>query len=721
MGQCFVRGGVGFVLTLLLALSAAAQEPKIKRMGSDGKPIFLDLSQAVPLSPNPWLSFLPDDVAPDWEYWNAYARQASADRRAIQGPSPALLAIAETEPNNSPATADFIPSFGTGGGDDPEADVTGNVSAGALPPPTPAGPFAEDDGSIPLANPTSLVPDSAISTTGTIGDGPHGSAGTGNGDFDFFRLSNVPAGQQITINMDTAGNGVIDLDPFVALWNSAGDLLAFNDDQADGADGFDSFLQFTSPALDNYYVSIGSFGAAIPIDPFDSGSGLGAGTEGGYSVYIGMATIDVDFFSFNLAPGDVISANVTGAATQLALFDPDGVFRISSAQEVSFIYPPESPLPGGGNASFAYVTENGGRWAVGVAGNTGAYTLELRVFRPGLESEPEDAKQILFVDFNGATINPVIFGGPNSNRALSPLSSFLPGWGLVAGDLNDVIDAILSSIEESINEDCEAFGLNPNFGVDIRNSRDNADPFGQSYVSRLIVGGTISQLGLSTIGIAESIDPGNFAFEETAVILLDLLSTGATNPNSLNQFAVNPPATMVDLVGVGVGNITSHEAGHYLGSFHTAQINEIPNIMDQGGNLPNSVGVGPDLTFNTADDADVDFGFDIYVPNEGFNGVENTLDTTAFALYMDMGDVCCRDGDVDQNCDITPGDALLAFQSFLEQSALDECQSYHADVDSPTTPPTVTPGDALCIFNFFLERDSCIDQFPQSCTDCDNK
>ena len=70
-------------------------------------------------------------------------------------------------------------------------------------------------------------------------------------------------------------------------------------------------------------------------------------------------------------------------------------------------------------------------------------------------------------------------------------------------------------------------GLNQRFRLRILNSRDHADPFGKPNVSRLIVGGTIAESGIATIGIAQSIDPGNFATEETAVVLLDVLSAPA--------------------------------------------------------------------------------------------------------------------------------------------------------------------------------------------------
>jgi hypothetical protein len=77
---------------------------------------------------------------------------------------------------------------------------------------------------------------------------------------------------------------------------------------------------------------------------------------------------------------------------------------------------------------------------------------------------------------------------------------------------------------------------------------------------------------------------------------------------------------------------------------------------------------------------------------------------------------CCRDGDVNASCSVTPGDALLAFQHYLGQTTLTLCQQYHADVNSPAEPPVVTPGDALCIFQYYLGQPSCLAGFPQACS-----
>lgn len=380
------------------------------------------------------------------------------------------------------------------------------------------------------------------------------------------------------------------------------------------------------------------------------GLGFDPGEDPEYDVSGTLTAGDIDFFSFDVLPGDVLGVNRQGVGSLLQLLDPAGALFIGSSADNTFIYPVASPLPGGGGRAFAWVVDAPGTLALRVSGGTGAYTLQVRLFRPGLQDEVLGTHQTLFVDFDGATINAqAIFGQGSTNAVLSPLSSFLAGWGLTAGDENAVIDAVLAVVAENIDDDVkllgangdfEASGIHGQFDVEILNSRDHADPFGQPNVSRLIVGGTISQLGISTIGIAESIDPGNYEAGETAVILLDLLSAPAPNPNSLNTIPRAPGVPILDLIGVGVGNITAHEAGHYIGNWHTNRLNAFPCIMDSGGSMANITGIGPDGTFGTADDIDVDFINDQFATNEGFTGTEHTLQVVSFGCSTGMVSQC---------------------------------------------------------------------------------
>lgn len=620
---CLTAVGLALILFTLLALPAAAEDAK-----RGWTPEELAVTPAP--GPNPWLSFLPADAEVDWDYWHAKMRFDAEKRAATRRVPTRTVAVTDTESNNSVATAQAIAGFGTDTGLDPAAKVNGSIAA----PVTPSAfmPAAEDNGSIPLASATGLTSGNAVTATGTIGDGPHGSGGSGSADFDFFAITGVVTGQRIAVSVTTADPSD-DLDPNTAVWNSAGELVAFNEDI--GFPNFDSSLVYTAEADGTYYVSVGGWkssldGSVLPQDPFDSSSGTGAASEGDYTIVIGLDSLDVDCFAVDLRAGDILGASTTTRVVEV--YEPGGELRMASNQDGSGLYSAASPLPGGtGVAADMVAAVDGAHFVCIQGGNAGAYTLTIEAYRTTLELE--GAVQTLFVDFDGATIDPAIFGDPPGTATLSPLSSFLSGWGLGPGDEDAVIDAILASVEETVQTDLAA-GPNPSFRVEILNSRDHADPFGQPNVSRLIVGGTIAELGIGTIGIAETIDPGNFGTTDTAVVLLDLLSAPASDPNSLNQFPLGGGATIIDLVGVGVGNITAHEAGHFLGNWHTENDTAIsgPSIMDQGGNLANSIGVGPDGIFGTGDDVDVDLGPDAFESAEGFVGIEPTGERTAFGL-----------------------------------------------------------------------------------------
>jgi hypothetical protein len=154
----------------------------------------------------------------------------------------------------------------------------------------------------------------------------------------------------------------------------------------------------------------------------------------------------------------------------------------------------------------------------------------------------------------------------------------------------------------------------------------------------VIVGGTAAETGIGTIGIAQSIDAGNFGREETALMMLDELSAPAGPVWSLNTYR-GAGSDWVAFVGRAVGNVTSHEVGHMSGSWHTDRLNDVPGIMDPGGADDPTVmfAVGPDGLGGTADDPDLDFVEEVLSPSEGFTGVEDTLNRTAWAFVRGTG------------------------------------------------------------------------------------
>jgi hypothetical protein len=594
--------------------------------------------QAAPVGANPYTGLLPDPSTVDWAYWQQVAQargEARASQQAAAATTPPLV-YNEVEPptvqgqNDSQGTAELVNGFGTGGRrNNPAAQLVGTLSPGSAP--ATVVPSVEDDGAIPLANVTGLGGGPGRSVTdATIGDGPHGSAGSGLGDFDYFKITGASAGQVLVADTDTPTS---ELDTVVALLSSSGALIAFNDQ--DGQSN-DSLLTVTIPAPGDYYVLVLGF-LNIPSDPFSSGSGNGAQSEGAYTLTLDLdIPHETDFYSFDLKAGDVVGATVNGAASELRLFDPSGRPLMGSQQDVTFIYLGNSPLPGGGRATLDHVARAPGRYALMVTGGAGPYEVTLEAHRPE-ERQERNEVQTLFVDFDGGQVNTGPLGGVGVVN-MSPLASFLPRWGLTPADEDALIDAILATVEENVRSDLAQSGGNPRFAVRIRNSRDNADTFGQPNVSRLVVGGTIAETGIPTIGISQSIDPGNFGHEETALILLDILSdpAGPFGDPSLNTY-IGPASDRIAFIGHAIGNIVAHEAGHFLGSWHVDQFDAAANLMDQGGNFPVMYQVGPDGVGGTADDTDVDFGDDVFNPNEGFTGLEETLIRTAFGLSKGRG------------------------------------------------------------------------------------
>lgn len=363
---------------------------------------------------------------------------------------------------------------------------------------------------------------------------------------------------------------------------------------------------------------------------------------------------DVDVFLVSLTRGEVISVGFGGPAfsgdTQVEILDPDRVVRMGASINPRLLYPAASPLLQDGDVAVDHVAATDGVHAVVVSGGTGAYVGEFRRARTGLRTEVSDladaradATQILFVDFDGATTDPNRFNpfSASIDVDLSPLSVFLSSWDLLIADENAVIDGVLAEMVASIdddprlsllNGDRDVSGIPGTFDVEIRNSRDHADPWGQANVSRIIIGGSIAELGLPVVGVAESTDPGNLVHEESAVVLLDLLSRPAGRNPTLNNFDVANGSTKAALVAQAVGRVAAHEAGHLLGNWHTDASNAIHSLSDAGGDLGRFVGVGDDEVFGTDDDTNIGFVDDDLSPDEGFSGVEQPLNRVAHGL-----------------------------------------------------------------------------------------
>ncbi len=373
---------------------------------------------------------------------------------------------------------------------------------------------------------------------------------------------------------------------------------------------------------------------------------------------------DVDLYRFTATKGDILGVAVLAGSGSL-----DPVLAIQQVNETSLIenddhgyagyyYPASSPFPVGVglyDSALTWIAPGNGDYLIRVSSFTsssrGDYKMEIRARRSSFENQDVGSTQIIFLDFDGATINAQETFSDSTARSqatLSPLRDFLPNWGLGLEDEPAVVQAIIDSVQRtvdnlrlaSLNGDRDTDATPGHMDIQVLNSRDHADPWGQPNVSRAIIGGTEDQLGIYGIyGIAESIDPGNFDREETTVILLDYLSLPEADdypgtPVSINSLRYASGLTMYDLIGETVGHIAVHEMGHYLGNWHTDSQNETVCIMDTGGNpIWYMTGAGPDGTLGTADDEVVEFVPDIFAPLEQIGSGEETTDlNSAFAF-----------------------------------------------------------------------------------------
>src|SRR5690606_24159723 len=594
-----------------LTLSAAHAQPTVKSLA---QPRFFGLTAEQilakePASANPYVAFLPAGVEPDYEYWNARLalesyrralRRSAFDFRTRGG---VTLRYVEQEGaarglNNAFDTAEALPAI-TSAGRGGTLALTGDFGPALAPPPTEVAAIAEGPAGKMDAQTLTLDPASArrIRVVGArVGDGVYG---TTTGDVDLYILDVRAPNSHLKVTVDTPEGG---LDPVLALYTETGALVDYNDDSVPGANTDPASIVFLEQP-GRYLLFVYGYTATVQTpfglqNPRDPGSGFGVGSPGPYVVDVSLTEPDPDVYGITLQAGDVLAlTSPNNAMYDLAVYGPDRTLMMRSRYDISFMHPEEAPfttpaeLDPGNNAvvgkTAVVVAPVAGTYAI-VAHGEGAYRIQVLNTRP--QTEPSaGCRQTIFVDFDGATIDAAaLFDEGNAVATLSPLSAFLPRWGLTAADEDAVIDAVMATLRENLLDDLRHASNNPDVDLVLLNSRDHADPFGTPGVSRLIIGGTIAESGIETIGIASSIDPGNYELEDTAIILLDLLSEQPGDPNSLNQYLFAPGQTKAALVGRAVGNVAAHEAGHFLGLFHTDQFNATPALQDAGGNLDNT-------------------------------------------------------------------------------------------------------------------------------------
>lgn len=295
---------------------------------------------------------------------------------------------------------------------------------------------------------------------------------------------------------------------------------------------------------------------------------------------------DYDVYSFSADAGDILGFACIGLQRLdpvVELFDqsgPDPILKNNDHKNIALHLPRNTDFPVAAtpyDSAGIYTFSSKGTYYILVRGHyksTGQYTLQLRLRRPYMESQKIGEFQKVFVDFDGATIDArqVFSLGSGGSTRLSPLSDFLPAWGLDKNDLQALQDNIIERLISTYTP------------LDTAHVEFTDKPSSDKHVSRIIIGGTSSQLSnYEGLGLSENIDPGNYNTNDQAIVLLDKLSAPAGKVTSINSIDnTDTKEKKIDAVAATIANLAAHELGHNLGIFHCFPGNSTRSMMDSG-------------------------------------------------------------------------------------------------------------------------------------------
>ncbi|WP_010177294.1 zinc-dependent metalloprotease [Aquimarina agarilytica] len=572
--------------------------------------------------------------------------------------------IAGANSNNIKANAEFIPNFGTNSHQ--QSHITINGKTNSKDPKVIELNEKEDPkkGNDSFDTATILSSENRntfFEITAEIGDGPHGINGTKKGDFDTYKFS---AKKDQNVNLFFASIDIkSELFLTTIVLNSKNELVA------DGQDinGTGKSLSFTSENDEEYRILIfdtdtgvkdGRITFNLDLKPEDR---LGLSTQDKYEIFVGISDTDIDYYTLNLEKGDIFDLRVfNGTTINAELFLPDNSLAINNntiGSPTDFAIDEEklSTIP---SIGLSYTAPISGLYTIKLA-HTGAaekYEAVLTTSKAGYLTKNIGKRQLFYIDFTGETIGSLNF----KSTKFTPLNAELEEKAITLDKIDDYFENweientsknrtnLTYKIVEGIKNNFKKLeGLNKDY--EIYFISDYGNPLLGKYIPKLLhkyniphstlfIGGdnTVDpEIGSGVLGVANSVDIGNFDINDNAIVFLNEISEkikpDATefeilDSASYNKIKLADGASKEDLIATGVSYLASHEIGHIVGLEHTDPDNETRTIMDSNSFAHVSLGLeNADTPFSKETSKGLIFKADTYASNEILGG-ENLTD-----------------------------------------------------------------------------------------------
>jgi hypothetical protein len=229
------------------------------------------------------------------------------------------------------------------------------------------------------------VTDDHGSSTVTASTISAGGTATGNinfgGDQDWFRIT-LTAGTPYVFQLNASSSPALG-DPFLRVLNSAGTVLASNDDSNNS---LNSLISFTPTSTGTYFLSAEGLGSAtgrytLVAGVSDNTSAGATQIRDGANITGSVETVaDLDYYVLDLIAGQTYTLGVTATSGNL-----DTILSLRDSSNTSIadnddITPPSPGIPGNTNSLITYTAVRTGRYYLVVGpylSTTGNYRLNV--------------------------------------------------------------------------------------------------------------------------------------------------------------------------------------------------------------------------------------------------------------------------------------------------------------------------------------------------------